>query len=146
MSAETFASPQNIRDRWLSTEELPSDEIIQHWITDAETLIFSEFPDLRDRLTNDPHGDLHRSVAYVEVQLVSQALKNPDGIRQLSQTSGPFTTATTYGTETISQLMQITPAHRAILAGKAKKNFGIDMTHHPQPHPLTGAWINGPRS
>lgn len=143
--ADTYATPEDVRKRWLSTDPLPDDQIIQEWLDDAEIIIFAEVPHLADKITEDPDGEWHRRVVVVEVQLVSQAMKNPDGVRQRSQTAGVFTDSSTFGTETISQAMQITPAHRAILTEGTKKNFGLDMTpKRPGPHPFEHAWINGP--
>lgn len=141
----TIAGVDDIRTRWLGNDPLPGDEVIAAWLADAETLIHAEFPDLADRLAADPHGQLRRRVIYVEAQLTIQALKNPDGVRQRSQTAGEFTDSVTYGHETIDAAMTLTPAHRALLAGAAGRHVGIDMTvPAAAEHPLAGAWANGP--
>ncbi|WP_312715474.1 hypothetical protein [Corynebacterium flavescens] len=142
----TYATPDDVRRRWLSSTPLPADETIQSWLDDAEVLIFAEFPKLADSLTTDPDGTLRTRVIYVEVQLVSTALKNPEAVRQNSRTAGVFTESTTYGTETLSQAMELTPAHRAMLSGGAKKHTGFDMTAKPSAliNPLAHAWVNGP--
>lgn len=142
----TYATPDDVRSRWLSSTALPSEDTIQLWLDDAEVLIFSEYPTLTESLTNDPDGSLRSRVIYVEVQLVSTALKNPEAVRQNSRTAGTYTESTTFGTETLSQAMELTPAHRAMLSGGAKKHRGFDMTAKPAhpPNPLEGAWVNGP--
>lgn len=141
----TLATVEDIKARWLGTEPLPADPTIQAWLDDAETLIFSEYPDLLARLDADEDGHLHRNVVYVEVQLASQALKNPDGVRQRARTAGTFTDSVTYGTETLQSVLTLTPAHRAMLAGTRTRHTGIDMTeHHPAQNPLANAWVNGP--
>ena len=140
----TWASPDDVRARWLGTDALPDDAVIQAWITDAETIIFAEYPELAARLTDDPDGSWRARVVYVAVQLTIQALKNPDGVRQSARTSGPFTESVTYGTETISGAMALTPAHRALLSGGRARHVGIDMTAPaPAPQPLQNAWVNG---
>lgn len=143
----TIATVNDIKSRWLGTDQLPADDVIQAWLSDAETLIFSEYPDLTVRLEADTEGILRRNVVYVEVQLTVQALKNPDGVRQRAQTAGTFTDSVTYGTETIQGAMTLTPAHRAMLAGSRTRHHGIDMTEPTRPAtpPLLGAWVNGPR-
>lgn len=138
------ATPQEIRDRWISNDPLPSDDVLQIWLDDAETLITSEVPSIVDNLTNDPDGTWARRVAWVQVQLVMQAMKNPDGVRQKSQTAGAFTEAITFGSETIMQAMTLTPAHKAILTGGGTRHIGIDMTERTPAHPLEHAWVNGP--
>lgn len=142
--SESQATPQAIRERWIGTDNLPSDRVIQTWLDDAETLIVSEVPTIIDNLTNDPDGHWARRVAWVQIQLVMQAMKNPDGVRQKSQTAGVFTEAITYGSETIRDAMVLTPAHRSILTGGGGSHFGLDMTEQPRPHPLANAWVNGP--
>lgn len=143
----TYAKPSDISDRWLSSTPLPKDETIQKWLDDAEVLIFAEFPELATRLLDDRDGLWASRIVYVENQLVSTALKNPDAVRQSSRTAGVFTEANTYGTETLSQAMELTPAHRAMLSGRAKKHSGFDMTGStPSTVPdLTGAVINDAR-
>ena len=97
------------------------------------------------RLTDDPQETWRRRIIYVEAQLVSQVMRNPDGVRQRAQTAGTFTDSVTYGTETIAQAMTLTPAHRSILSGGGNKHVGIDMTPEQTRHPLDTAWVNGPR-
>lgn len=141
----TWATPYDVRSRWIGSDTLPDNGVIQTWLDDAETLIVAEYPDLPARIADDTTGALLTNVRYVEIQLVSQALKNPDGVRQKSQTAGVFTNSTTYGSETITQAMALTPAHRVLLSGRAKRAFGLDMTvEAPPPNPLEGAVINGP--
>lgn len=141
----TWATPADVRSRWVATEDLPADSIIQAWLNDAETLILAEYPHIAEKMAHDPGGEWLRRVTLVEVQLVSQVLKNPDGVRQKSNTAGVFTEQTTFGTETLSAGLYLTPMHRAILTGGAKRHAGIDMTPATaQSHPLESAWVNGP--
>lgn len=141
----SWASPQDVRDRWLGSEKLPEDSVISKWLEDAETFIFAEFPDLPAQLTQDPDGMWRSRVVLVSAQLTIAALKNPDGIRQRSQTSGVFTSSETLGSETISSEFRLTAQHRSLLATRRRKHVGIDMTERRKPQsPLAGAWVNGP--
>ncbi|MBV7294926.1 hypothetical protein KRX51_03205 [Corynebacterium sp. TAE3-ERU12] len=144
MPDATWTSPEDVRSRWLGSEDLPSSAVIQAWIDDAETLIFAEFPSLQERLTDDPDGTWRARLVYVTTQLTIQALRNPNGIRQRSQTAGDFTDSVTYGSETISGIMQLTPAHKALLNGAKPRHVGIDMTVDKTTPPLAGVWVNGP--
>lgn len=142
---DTWATPEDVRSRWIGSSALPADPIIQAWIEDAETLIFAEFPDLEDRLEGEDADKWSRRVIYVAVQLTIQALKNPDGVRQQAQTAGTFTSSVTFGTETISQAMTLSAAHRALLQAGTARHVGIDMTvPAAESHPLGGVWVNGP--
>ncbi|MGV3073228.1 hypothetical protein ACEE90_12485 [Corynebacterium phoceense] len=139
-----YATPQDVKDRWVGTDTLPGDNVLEAWLDDAETLIFAEVPGIIDKVTADPDGTWTRRLIYVEAQLVSQVMRNPDGVRQRAQTAGTFTDSVTYGTETIAQAMSLTPAHRSILTGGGNKHVGIDMTPDLPQHPLDYAWVNGP--
>ena len=142
---ETFTTPADVRARWVSAEPLPDDDIIQAWITDAETLIYAEVPSIVANLTDDPLGQWRKKMVFVTVQVVSQALKNPEGIRQTQQTSGVFSNSVTYGAETIDGVLRLTPAQKAILTGHGKRHVGLDMTvQAPTLSPLDGVVINGP--
>lgn len=138
------ATPQDVRSRWVGSDSLPEDDVLEAWLDDAETLIFAEVPSVMSRLTEDPDGTWTRALIYVEVQLVSQVMRNPDGVRQRAQTAGTFTDSVTFGVETIAQAMTLTPAHRSILTGGGNKHVGIDMTPTMPEHPLGTAWVNGP--
>lgn len=140
----TYATPADVRALWMGSDQLPDDTIIQAWLDEAEQMIFVEIPSVADRLTDDPDGEWARRVTFVEKQLVLNVMRNPDGIRQRSQTAGSYTDSTTYGSETITQVLDLTPAHRAILTGGGKRHVGIDMTETATPHPLDHAWVNGP--
>lgn len=139
-----YATPQDVKDRWVGTDTLPGDNVLEAWLDDAETLIFAEIPGIIDKVTADPDGTWTRRLIYVEAQLVSQVMRNPDGVRQRAQTAGTFTDSVTYGTETIAQAMSLTPAHRSILTGGGNKHVGIDMIPDLPQHPLDYAWVNGP--
>lgn len=139
-----YATPQDVKDRWVGTDTLPGDNVLEAWLDDAETLIFAEVPGIIDKVTADPDGTWTRRLIYVEAQLVSQVMRNPDGVRQRAQTAGTFTDSVTYGTETIAQAMSLTPAHRSILTGGGNKHVGIDMIPDLPQHPLDYAWVNGP--
>ncbi|MCQ9345864.1 hypothetical protein [Corynebacterium phoceense] len=139
-----YATPQDVKDRWVGIDTLPGDNVLEAWLDDAETLIFAEIPGIIDKVTADPDGTWTRRLIYVEAQLVSQVMRNPDGVRQRAQTAGTFTDSVTYGTETIAQAMSLTPAHRSILTGGGNKHVGIDMTPDLPQHPLDYAWVNGP--
>lgn len=139
-----YATPQDVKDRWVGTDTLPGDNVLEAWLDDAETLIFAEVPGIIDKVTADPDETWTRRLIYVEAQLVTQVMRNPDGVRQRAQTAGTFTDSVTYGTETIAQAMSLTPAHRSILTGGGNKHVGIDMTPDLPQHPLDYAWVNGP--
>lgn len=140
----TYATPAQIRALWMGSEQLPSDEVIQAWIEQAEALIMIEVPTLIDRLTDDLDGSWAKRTAFVETQMILNVMRNPDGVRQRTQTAGAYTASTTFGSETITQLLDLTPAHRAILAGGGNRHVGIDMTEEEPRFLLENAWVNGP--
>lgn len=147
MADPVWAVPADVRSRWVGSDPPPADEVIAGWLADAATVIEAAFPTLPARLAVDADGQLHRRVVFVQCQLVMQALKNPDGVRQASTTTGPFSEQLTYGTETLSQAMALTPVHRQMLAENGtQRAYSVDTTPRPASaaHPLLGAWVNGP--
>lgn len=144
----TYALPDDVRELWIGSGTLPYDTVIQAWLDKAEMLIFSEIVDLEDRLAEDVTGEVANKVKFVATQMVIRVFKNPDGARQRSQTAGVFTSAITFGSETIRQPLVIEPEERAMLAGRSSapaRAFGVDMIDTPAPiSPLLGAWVNGP--
>ena len=145
MNAPLVATAGDVRDLWVGSEEPPADDAIMKWLAAAETIIFAEYPQVKNRLADDTDGTWAARIRLVASQMVIKVLKNPNGVRQYSRTAGVFTEATTYGAETIEQELALTPTQRTILQGSTARNFGIDMTPPPPPqHPLLGAWVNGP--
>lgn len=144
---QTWTTPEDVKDRWLSSEEIPPDKLINMWIGDAEIYVMSEIDGLHEQLTDDPDGIWRKRFVAVISQLVTSILTNPDRIRQRSTTAGVFATSETLGTESLTSELQLSSIQRALLTPKGKKkHFGLDMTptRATDSHPLATSWVNGP--
>lgn len=126
------ATVSDVKERWASRESLPPDSTIDTLLTDAELVCLNALPDLLERIASDSSGHLERNLVYVECQLVLQVLTNPNGIRQMSQSSGPFSHSVTFGVETLHSGMVLTAQQLQLLGGGSRKAFSIDMTPPPR--------------
>lgn len=118
-----WTTPQDVIDRWIGSGAPTDTDLLNTLITDAETVILSEFPLIQSRIT-----DLTLSadtVTFVTVRMVTRVLRNPDNATYLQQTTGPFGQARNFG-EAIDIWMS--PAERGMLApNKRGKAFSIDL-------------------
>ena len=94
-SAPLRTSAADVRARWLSGPLSVDDERIEILLGDVEDFLAGEFPDLDERLAD---GRLTAArLRRVVVRIASRVLRNPDGYRQVSSGTGPFTGSATYG-------------------------------------------------
>lgn len=124
----TIATVDDVKDRWTAADPLPGDEKLQALLDDAELVCVAAVPALMEKVAQDSTGQLEKNVIYVECQLVMQVLVNPKGIRQVSNTSGPFSQAITYGSETIRAGMVLSSQQLQLLGAGKGRMFTIDMT------------------
>lgn len=142
----TYATPDDVKSRWIGSTPPGSDTLIQTYLDDAEVLILAEFPDLPERVAATP--TLQARVRLVEVRMVTRALKNPDSIRQVGSTTGPFNEQYTYGAETLGGLT-LDEDDRSLLSGAVattgQRAFTIDMSPRTADQsPFQRALVNGP--
>lgn len=125
----TYATPEDVTSRWIGPNFPDSDELIQKYLDDAELMIRYEFPDLDTRVNTDAY--LASRVRLVEVRMVTRALKNPELVRQVQSTTGPFSEGKTYGAETLAGLV-FTAEDSAFLsaaeASSKQRATGVDLT------------------
>lgn len=131
-----WATPQDVRDRWLGGTLDATDEQLTTLIGDAEDTILGEFPDLPDRIDADPSVDgaipLLR-VKKVVARVVMRHVRNPSGERSRMEVSGPFTQNVMFGGDAPGSLY-LTDEDRAELAGNRASGggaFTIDQTPTP---------------
>lgn len=121
-----YTVPQDITDRWLRDDQLPDNDILLILIDDAEDRILTAVPDLDDRITD---GRLREeTLVRIVSQMVIRHVGNPEGVRQESETTGPYNATRTYGGDEPGSIY-LTPNERRELLGKRKgKAFMIDTT------------------
>jgi hypothetical protein len=123
----SWATPQDILDRWVGSD-VPTDlDLVQALINDAEAVILSEYPKIQDRIDDDELAVA--TVVMVQSRMVMRILRNPEALTYLQQTTGPFGQARNFGTGnsdiwlTENEISLLAPKSR----GKAfEVNQGVD--------------------
>ena len=139
-----WTSPQDVKDRWLLGEVPVSDSQLAVLIGDAEDTVGSEFLDIQARIDA---GTLPLTrVKKVVARMVIRHIRNPEGIRQVSETTGPFTGSRTYGGAEPGA-MYLADEDRAELSGakSGQRAFSIDTIPTTSPYspfyvPPIGGW------
>ena len=140
---------KDVVDAWIGDDAPDNDERLGRWVQRAERKIRREVPGITGRLAAsgpDQEPDLPELVRDVVIDMVTSVYRNPEQIRQMQDSTGPFSGSVTFGGENPGALV-LTRDHLSTLAlpSTAGKAFEIDlMTQHDQEHPLQGQWINGP--
>lgn len=132
-----YAQHKDIAARWIASTLPPDTEVINGYLEDATILIDAEFPDLRQRIATDPSGSIRNRARLVCCRMVLRVLTNPDQVRQVQDTTGPFSGSVTYAAETLAGLY-LSDDDRALLsAGPARTQqaFTIDPTPTPRISP-----------
>ncbi len=92
-----YADISDVKDRWISSRELPSDSIVSAYLMDASVILDATFPSLADKVANEPV--VAARAKMVCANMVYRALSNPDKIRQVSEGIGPESGSITYSSE-----------------------------------------------
>lgn len=121
-----WATPTDIRERWLAGPLPQEDAQLEVLIADATDVVLAEFPTIPDRLAA---GDLTEDrLLRVVVRMSHRVLRNPEGYRQVTQGTGPFTGSATFGGDNPGELY-LTDADRRDLggrtAGRSRRAFTI---------------------
>ena len=98
----SWTTPDDVLDAWIG-EGAPSDDAqIQTWIGKAEREIRFRVPDIQGRIDAEDAmvptvTDLIETARDVVVAMVTRVFRNPEGIRQVNTTTGPYAESRTYG-------------------------------------------------
>lgn len=119
---------QDVIDSWIG-DDAPADPLlVDAWIGRAERVLRRKVPDLQSRIDLG-EADLLETVQDVVSAMVARVFRNPDGVRQRQETTGPFTGSVTYGGDQPGALV-VLPDELAALTGGAVgkgKAGGVDM-------------------
>lgn len=127
-----WATVHDVTSRWIASTMAPQDEVVSAYLDDASELIDAEFPDLRARAARAPQ--VGRRARLVCVRMVMRVLTNPDMVRSVQDTTGPFSGGVTYAAETLSGLY-LSDDDRALLRpdpARTQQAFTIDPTPLPR--------------
>lgn len=125
----SWASPQDIIDRWVGND-VPTDiDLLTALIADAESVILGTYPGIQIRIDNDSLR--LATVTMVVARMVTRLLRNPEGLTYWQQQTGPFGQARNYGSSgqdiwlSTEEISLLAPAR----AGKAYEvNQGYNAT------------------
>lgn len=137
--ADQLVTAADLHARWVGGT-LPPDGQITTLLGDAEQLIAEEFPSVYEAARTDPQ--VRGRVVRVAVAVVSRVLRNPDGIRSVSDTTGPFAGTTTWAGDDPGELL-LTDNDRRVLQGLPAgqtRAFTIMPARPPAPRPPAGPW------
>lgn len=147
-----WTTADEVLNAWIGDDAPTDSSLVDTWIGKAERLLRSKVPSLVVRLVADPvtEPDLLGNVKDVVTVMVQRVFRNPEGVRQRQETTGPFAGMVTYGGESPGTL-SVTDAELALVspAGSNRGAFTVDTVpvhspysiHHvPSPAALDGLW------
>lgn len=92
-----WTSAADVISSWIG-EDAPTDEaLVDKWIAKAERLVRSEVVGIQDRIDSATEPDLLENASDVVTDMVSRKFRNPEGLRTIQETTGPFSGSRTYG-------------------------------------------------
>jgi len=129
-----WTTADHVIDSWIG-DDAPSDtNLIDVWIGRAERLVRFRVPGIQARVdASEP--DLIENIMDVVSAMVIRKFRNPEGFRTTSETTGPFSTARTYGGDDPGELTLL-DSELAILAGDVadgRSAFTIDLIPSASP-------------
>lgn len=133
----SWTAPTDVTNAWIG-EGAPTDNAkVQSWIDRAEREVKYRVPDIQTRIeaeaAEDPaRTDLLELAKDVVVAMVTRVFRNPEGIRQVNETTGPFTSSRTYGGDVPGGL-GLTDDELAKLQGARSGAFSIDLIPSTSP-------------
>lgn len=92
-----WTQASDVVDAWIGDDVPENTALISTWLEKAEREVRFRVPDLQDRITAASDLDLLGAAKDVVVSMVMRVFRNPEGIRQVNTTTGPFTESATYG-------------------------------------------------
>lgn len=134
----SWTLPADVTGAWIGGG-VPTDNVkIQLWIDKSERLIKRRVPDIQDRIDAEAaespaRTDLLSTTKDIVVAMVTRVFRNPEGIRQANETTGPFTQSKTYGGEQPGGLGLTDDELTALQGEVAGDAFSIDMIPSTSP-------------
>lgn len=146
MASPKWATVEDVQDAWLGEPLDVPTKTVQAWLARAERRLAREIPRLQERIDSGKEPDLPELVTDVLAEMVETKLRNPEGYRQIQDTTGPMSGSATFGGDNPGGLVVTDDMRRRLSPpGTAGAAFEIDLLpDDPLRSPLEGALINGP--
>lgn len=116
----SWTRPFDVTSRWAGDGKPDDQTLLEQLIADAEEIIRFEYPDIADRIDDGESGiepedplPIDR-VRLVVSRMVTRHLRNPAGVRQVTETTGPFSENRTFAGDLPGQLL-LTDEERRML-------------------------------
>lgn len=122
-----WAQPEAVRDAWLLDADLPDDNTLTALLGRAQRHLEGLDRSLAGRVAVD--SALAAAAADVLVDMVIRLLRNPEGTRTVSETTGPISTNVTYGGDEPGSLY-VTDEERELLrirSHRRQRAFSVSM-------------------
>jgi len=129
----TWATPQDIIDRWVGPGAPTDTDQLQALIDDAEAIVLKEYPGIQDRIDS---GSLNEDLVVMVVsRMVTRLLRNPEGLTYWQQQTGPFGQARNFGDAATDIWMTV--AERELLRAVSRgKSFAVNLGPNAVSPPL----------
>jgi hypothetical protein len=135
----SWTQPADVIGSWIGPDAPSDEDQVQIWIDKAEREIKHRVSDVQTRIdaegAEDPaRTELLNNSIDVTVSMVTRVFRNPSGLRQTNETTGPFTTSMTYG-GALPGALEITDAEIAKLRGAQTRGaFTVNMIPTSSPY------------
>lgn len=127
---------------WIGDDAPTNTALVGVWVEKAERLLRSKVPDLQARLdagtTSEP--DLLGNVQDVVTEMVQEVFRNPEGVRQRQEGTGPFTGSVTYGGDKPGAL-RVTPDQIKLLSSAAASKGAFTINTIPVTSPYSPYYV-----
>lgn len=132
-----WTSATEVLAAWIGGDAPTDSALVDVWVGKAERLLRAKVAGLDVRVVASPvtEPDLLGNVKDVVTAMVQRVFRNPEGIRQRQETTGPFTGSVTYGGEQPGSLW-VTDAELAMIspAGTNRGAFTVDTLPVTSPY------------
>lgn len=92
-----WTTAAEVIDAWIGDDAPTDTNKVGIWIAKAEREVRVQISDILDRIADDSTGDLLANTKDVVISMVQRVFRNPEGVRQVSEGTGPFSGSKTYG-------------------------------------------------
>lgn len=82
---------------WVGGDAPTDSVLVDKWVAKAERLIRSEVPGIQARIDGGLEPDLLDNARDVVGEVVARKFRNPEGLRTVQDSTGPFGSSRTYG-------------------------------------------------
>lgn len=87
----------DVTSSWIGGDAPDDAVLVDMWVAKAERLIRSEVPAIQDRIDGGLEPDLLDNARDVVIEMVTRKFRNPEGLRTVQESTGPFSGSRTYG-------------------------------------------------